>query len=329
MTFSKRPIFIATSTHDNFAIRTTIGILVDRGYDVVLFDSDKVADGTHALCIRLNNARQTVIEYRGSEINLAGIGAAWYRRPNDFGLAKTPLRAYSLNPQYKELQEFLWRAIPLTAWLNSPWAMRKARNKLVQLKLATKLGLTIPQTVISNDWKDVQSISAPELIFKMPYPSAVYSENSTETARSVSSTLLRNAPESLPVDSLPYPGIWQAYIPKKREWRITVVGSSVTSTAIYTREDARDDWRIHQGDKRAVKFVTEPGPKDIEKKCIEFVKACGLKYGAFDFVEQPDGQVVFLEMNVNGQFLHELEGADAPVSHAVAKELMRTVDAAQ
>ena len=102
----------------------------------------------------------------------------------------------------------------------------------------------------------------------------------------------------------------------------------MTSVAIYTSKVAKDDWRKHQQDEKAVQFVIEPGPRGIEKKCIKFVKACGLKYGAFDFVERPDGEIVFLEMNPNGQYITKLEGPNTPVSHAIAEELMRTVDAA-
>lgn len=60
-------------------------------------------------------------------------------------------------------------------------------------------------------------------------------------------------------------------------------------------------------------------PKEIGIKCINVVKALGLKFGAFDFMLDSDGQYWFLEVNPNGQWgFVELE-AGIPISEGFAQ----------
>jgi hypothetical protein len=48
----------------------------------------------------------------------------------------------------------------------------------------------------------------------------------------------------------------------------------------------------------------------------------GLKFGAFDLVERPDGQIVFLECNPNGQYGWLEEDLGLPISESIAAELV-------
>jgi hypothetical protein len=52
------------------------------------------------------------------------------------------------------------------------------------------------------------------------------------------------------------------------------------------------------------------------------VKATVRKVGALDFIRQPDGQYIFLEINGNGQFLWAEELSGVEVSKALANLLV-------
>jgi D-alanine-D-alanine ligase-like ATP-grasp enzyme len=52
-----------------------------------------------------------------------------------------------------------------------------------------------------------------------------------------------------------------------------------------------------------------------------YLEHFGLRYGAFDFVVEPEGQWVFLECNPNGQWLWLEDEADQPISAALAAVL--------
>lgn len=314
---------IATSAYDWPCIEHTVSLLKGHGYELLLFNSDEIANGAKQFSMHISTSGIPTFIYEDKQVDPSKIQAAWYRRPNIFGLDETPLRAYSLNQEYRELQRFFWDSIPPRAWFNDPVYMRAANNKLSQLTLARKLGFIIPETVVSNKWNDITALRAQTLTFKMPCSGTLYM--GSEPPKGMGSTTLANDPAELPLHALPYPGLWQRHIPKKREWRVAVVGKQYFSTSIYTHNDAKDDWRKHQDNPELVQFAVESFPAELGVKCCEYVKQYGLTYGAFDFVEQPDGTIVFLEMNTNGQFIH-LEGAAMPVSEAIANELAQTLE---
>jgi glutathione synthase/RimK-type ligase-like ATP-grasp enzyme len=316
-----KTILIASCPSDSEVVQPVADILTNHGYTIILYDSLAVAKGETDISISIDKAGKATIIYNKITYDFTKIVAGWYRRPSDFGLDNDPLRAYSLNKQYIETQDFLWRSIQEERWLNAPWNIRAANNKLLPLLLAKQLGFSIPPTVASNTWAHITKLPGKYLSFKMPSIGFFYGENGK--VRLSNTKIIENNKELLEKNTLiPYPGIWQPFIEKKREWRITVVGEKVFSAAIYTDEKAKDDWRIHQFTKGLVTFKKEEFPKDLQQKCIAFLKHYNLKFGAFDFIETPDGEIVFLECNPNGQYGWLEEELELPISEAIAQQLI-------
>jgi glutathione synthase/RimK-type ligase-like ATP-grasp enzyme len=98
------------------------------------------------------------------------------------------------------------------------------------------------------------------------------------------------------------PTLFQQYIAKATELRITVVGNSVFAAEMYTQIDPRTtiDWR--RGSPVAVPHRPVTLPPAVERCCLELVHRLGLTFGAIDMVRTPDGEFVFLEINPNGQW---------------------------
>ena len=99
-------------------------------------------------------------------------------------------------------------------------------------------------------------------------------------------------------------------------------GDDVYPAAIYTKSDAKDDWRKYQLTP-SVEFKHEALPEDLEVKCVQYLTEMGLKFGAFDFIEKPDGEIVFLECNPNGQYGWLEEKLGFPISEAIANVLIK------
>ena len=112
--------------------------------------------------------------------------------------------------------------------------------------------------------------------------------------------------------------IVQAYVPKRLELRVTVVGDRVLTAAIHSQGSNRTryDWRHYDH----VHTVYEPHrlPAKIERRCRALVAELGLVFGAIDLVLTPDSRHVFLEINPNGQYLWVEEACDLPISAAMA-----------
>src|SRR5690606_14501837 len=120
----------------------------------------------------------------------------------------------------KAIQMAMWDMVPSERWLNSPDRMQRASRKLMQLELARRIGFHIPKTLTTNTWQAIGNLLPQQVIYKTSYP-LFYKDGEV---LSLFTTPFENSPDALPHQQNPYPGIWQEYLKKAREWRITVVG---------------------------------------------------------------------------------------------------------
>lgn len=321
-----RTILVATSSFDDGHTRPVIDILQQKNCQVVAYRADRVASGEKQFTYRIGVDGDVNFAYDGLALNTRAVSAAWFRRPNLFDVKEPDkLKLQAIDLERKECQRGLWLAIPSRRWLNAPQTMADSDNKITQLRRAQKIGFNIPPTIVSNNWEDIfKYLKTDEVVLKMPYLGQLTID---DTPSYFATTIIKRGQHKPLAKSIPFPGIWQAYIPKKREWRITVVGNKAFSASIYTAEKARADWRVHQFDKSLVEFRSEPFPKELQQKCTELVHSFGLRYGAFDFIEDRRGKIYFLEVNVNGQYQWLVEKLGLPIHEAIASELLQIANA--
>ncbi len=313
-------ILIASSGSD-LSVDGVVQELTARGYTPIVFETDKVVNQSKHLLTQLDTKGTLTLSYQGLTFKPSDVGALWYRRPNDLYdiEPRDPLRRFHLQSNVRALLDGIFAAFPDKAWLNEPHAMRKAELKMHQLMLASSVGFTIPATTLSNDWDDIRRVSSKKIIAKIPYP--LFEQNDRKT-KVLYTTILDNKESALPTHATPFPAIWQPFIPKRREWRVTVVGSRIFAATIYTSDEAKNDWREHQRARNKVEFRAEEFPKDLQKKCLVLLKKMGLRFGAFDFIETPDGEIIFLEVNTNGQYGWIEDTLGLKISAAIASELI-------
>ncbi|NJR75066.1 MAG: hypothetical protein HC773_18390 [Scytonema sp. CRU_2_7] len=118
------------------------------------------------------------------------------------------------------------------------------------------------------------------------------------------------------------PNDFQAYIPKRLELRITVVGQQVFAAEIHSQETnhTRYDWRRY--DHHKTPYFPHELPPEVEQRCVQLVEKLGLCYGAIDMILTPDGRYVFLEINPNGQYLWIELATGLPISDAICDLLI-------
>lgn len=321
---TERTILIASSSFDKPTWEPVAERLTSQGYDVVAYQADKVAAALIPLTVCIDNSAGLQVSYDNRDFSLAAVAAAWYRRPGMLGSPQhDKALQLTLDTERKAVQAALWQAVPGQRWLNAPERIRHASQKLTQLALAQEIGFDIPPTMVSNTWDSFSFL--PENIVLKSSRGLLY-EN--DEARILYTTPLQNTPAELPTDVLPFPGFWQANMPKHREWRITVVGNEVFDVAIDLADGAKDDWRKHQSDPSLVEFRHERFPDVPKERCLQFLGKLGLRFGAFDFIESPDGRITFLECNPNGQFGWLETALGLPIASAVARELAAIADSA-
>lgn len=123
------------------------------------------------------------------------------------------------------------------------------------------------------------------------------------------------------------PGIFQQYLHKAFELRVTVVGARVFACRIDSQLDdsTRIDWRRNQFRDMYDRYTL---PGDVQDKILQLHEQMGLHYAAYDFVVEKSGRTVFLECNPGGQWLFIENATGMPITSALAEDLARPAAAA-
>jgi hypothetical protein len=194
---------------------------------------------------------------------------------------------------------------PQSAWINPLEVRQKANCKPVQLLAARKAGFVIPDTLFSNDPDEIRRFyreHGGDVVCKFFSP-AFWENHAEGTMSGLFTTRLS---EGLLADDAAFtscPGIYQKHVLKKADVRITFFGSTYQAVRIWSQRsslgtvDFRSDMR---NESPMEAMVLEP---EFLDRCMELSSQLGLLHGSYDFVEQPDGSLVFLELNEMGQFL--------------------------
>ena len=297
-----------------------------RGADVRRFDpGDYPSRSSISLAVRRSGARSIVLRTDEQCVDLQEINAIWFRRPGaprpHDHVTDARLRRYIVAECTTHLDD-VWNAVQNPCFPAAPMALARADLKASQLGLAAALGFDIPPTLITtnpddfiafhqaHDGRVVSKLAGP--IFNRHFGPQLgrYSEVvSTRDVGHAQQTRLA-------------PTIYQAYVPKRVELRITVVGDRVFAAEIHSQATrrTRHDWRRYHVARTP--HGVHALPHDIEQRCVRLVQALGLSYGAIDMVLTPEGRYVFLEINPNGQFLWIEQLTGLPISDAVADWLM-------
>ena len=124
-------------------------------------------------------------------------------------------------------------------------------------------------------------------------------------------------------DVLTCPLIWQEYIEKDYEIRVTVIDSSMIAIRIDSQrapQGTKIDWRKYNYPQTPHSVYTLP--LEIEYAIRKFHDATGLRYSAFDLVRSKDGRYFFLETNPGGQWLWLETLTGAPITAMIAQALI-------
>ncbi len=186
-------------------------------------------------------------------------------------------------------------------WVQRPSDIRRANNKLIQLRVAESCGFAVPETIVSNHFRDVDRFVKTNgaRIAKTIVPKN-WSEGDdnyfTFTSEITASELDQASTELCPM-------IYQDKVAKLYEWRAIVIGGSVSAI----RQDPNLLIDTAVDSRRAVGFPLKPKllalPERVETQLKKICERHSLKVGAFDLIETALGDFVFLEVNESGQFL--------------------------
>ena len=237
-----------------------------------------------------------------SELSLREVISVWYRRPMAPDIAeavRSPFKEFA-HRESQEALSGLWRTMDCF-WMSCPDAINSASYKPRQLNLANALGFNVPKTLISNSPEVVErfQVECGQVIAKPLFSGDIQWE---DERRVVFTTPVTHNDLSAMGNIRLAPTVFQEYVRKELELRVTVIGNKVLAASINSQEvnDALHDWR--RASPGSLRFRSYKLPTSVSDKCVRLVAALGLTFGTIDMVKTPEGNYVFLELNPNGQW---------------------------
>jgi ATP-grasp ribosomal peptide maturase len=251
-------------------------------------------------------------------IDLGSVRAVYYRRPSDFrapaGLSRSD--QVFVTAQARHGLPGVLAGLAEVSWVNHPAAMADARVKPYQLAVASRCGLRIPATLITNDPATVGDFAADvgsRIITKSLATMVTVDDE-------LGSGVLFTA--EVAEEHWSAPGIattahlFQEFV-DGIDVRLTAVGDQLFAVEIHpTSPGGPIDIRAHH---ESVTYQHVHIPPEIRTATLELLRKLRLTFAALDFRIGIDGWV-FLEANPNGQWAFVPELRD-PIARAIADSL--------
>jgi glutathione synthase/RimK-type ligase-like ATP-grasp enzyme len=199
--------------------------------------------------------------------------------------------------------------------MNPPTADEVAQRKIRQLQVARRVGLSIPETVVTND-----PAVARDFVLRHG-PGNVIRKAFRNIAEAPKETSIVNQKDLTVIGSVRYaPVIFQRYVPADLDLRVTVIESEIFAAAIHSQPGYETDYRPGVATAKVVPYQL---PHEVAARLLNLMEALEIKFGAIDMRVKPDGEHIFLEVNPAGEYLFISERTGQPIPAAIAASLER------
>lgn len=257
--------------------------------------------------------------------NLSEVKSVLYRRPippvPNSNISDDSIRKFCIDESYDFLRG-LWYSLD-SFWISDPESIRKAEHKIFQLKIAQKCNFEIPKTLITNNSIKLdlfrKSISG-DIIIK-PLYNGFIEKNLENPASMIYTTRISKSNQINPEQIEIIPSIYQEYVEKIADIRVTVIGRNIFSAKIVSNNKPENipDWRYSNLEN--LEHSNYVLPNNIAESCFKLLKLLNLEFGAIDFALTRNKELIFLEINPNGQWAWLEKILKIPISKAIVDHL--------
>lgn len=212
------------------------------------------------------------------------------RRDSDWGAIDPSLAGHAA----RQAEGLLWSwlaTVSVSRWINSPWRLRDAECKLVQLARAQQSGLRVPLTLVTSDVhalrRFAETCSAGVIHKSIDSPVVSMYDGQGQF-------LYTSVVDPDEIDCLPYPCLFQERLVPRIEHRVTVVGRRVFTASLRREPGQPTDWRRLADDHH--RFEHHQLSDALVSAIRELMSALDIQIGAVDLIETSE-QSYFLEIN--------------------------------
>lgn len=323
---AKETVLVLTNPCDVVADRVVF-LLREKQCPVARFDPAEMPQrSTITMGVGTDGMPPFLYRNWGPGIRLDEVKSIWYRKPGEFVLptySSSHVTRFAMTELTMALGGVL-RSLDCF-WMNSPGAMVEASYKVGQLARAHKLGLHVPDTIVTSQAATAKGFFErykPHVIIKALGDPNIYApDEGPEIVANIFTSRVAEA-DLVKFDRVTdAPVLLQEEIAKQADIRVTIVGDAVFAVSIDSqgRSESVTDWR--KGGAGLPHHVIEL-PQTLEKQLLNLVASYGLSYAAIDMALDKSGDYVFLELNPNGEWGWLERVADLDISTAVVATLI-------
>lgn len=305
-----RPVLVCTQYEDATA-DLVIAELNRRRVPVIRFDPGRDFPGRAVLAARTGaGGWGGWLTVGGRTADLSAVRSLYHRRPNVYVTDGSEQAARFAAEENRRGLGGVLGALPGCLYLSHPHAIARAEYKPAQLDAATRVGLRVPTTLITNEPMAAQAFCAEQPTIYKPLHAGAYHVDG-EPAGIWAAPVEAGEIDGAAGNSA---HLFQAQVPKVADVRAVVVGEQVFS-ALISAPPGIVDWRAEY---QSLTYEPVACPDGMRRLLVRFLADFGLNFGAFDFAVTPDGAWWFLECNPNGQWAWLEEAAGLPITGAIA-----------
>ncbi|MGW6603346.1 MvdC/MvdD family ATP grasp protein [Streptomyces sp. NPDC055036] len=300
------------TSRDDVTADLVVGNLTKRRLPVHRIDPADLPDKLRVTGAVEDGLARILIEDEHRSTSTMDIKAIYWRKPatpllKDAGSHLTPaVRAWIADESKASLFGIL-RTLDVV-WVNHPDKNAVAHHKAPQLLAAHKHGFDVPETIFTN-------VAARAETFVEKHRQAIVKTLTQRDMEFVPARLVEPGEDLSGVGAAMH--MFQRYIPKVADVRVTVVGERLFAAQI---TGGGVDWRS-AGENATYEPVSVP--RGVVQPINRFMTHYGLAYGAFDFAVSKSGPWFFLECNPNGQFGFVEAKTGMAISQAIADYLVQ------
>lgn len=292
-----------------------------RGVKNIRINTDRISDNPFS--VKSTRTGDWSLFMGNQELNRDTVHRAWLRRPVKPIVPEIPdddSRSFA-EQEYDFVLRWLFSSKNFS-FLDTRENLEMARNKLWQLQIAKEIGFCTPETIITNDPKEVMLFFElhPAIIAKSVGGFGKRRENGFDAVYTTEVT-----PEKISKVSAVRlaPVCFQEKIKKQYELRVTVVGRNIFPCRIDSQVSSRTalDWRRY--DMPNTPHCIQPLSAELNKQLLDFMNILGVHFASFDLIVTPDDQVIFLEVNPNSQWVWIEELTEMPITDSLIDELIK------
>ncbi|WP_312902405.1 MvdC/MvdD family ATP grasp protein [Chryseobacterium taichungense] len=311
-------ILCITHSRDFYNIDIFFEYLKSKNIPYFRLNSDKL-NNDQKISISENGFELT--DESGNTIKSEEITAVWHRKSWQINIPEELDEDYRriFFKEYSTLRYNLFTALEHLPWINPFENENKIDgNKMLQLNIAKKHGLTVPKTIFSNDADKITAFFHGYCNGKMVAKLHGVISKSMGGENFLSTNIIDEDALDGIADIEYCPMIFQPYIEKEYELRIVYLDGEFFTGKINNSENT--DWRIAQGNYFWSAYLL---PENIKQNLTAMMNEMGLYIGAIDMIKGADGNYYFLEVNPQGEWGMLQKDLDFPIAQRIADNLIK------